>query len=305
MEFGKVSPHEVLNTNFTLPPDGAQTSLVLKGKAVENAKFYVGCAKWGRKEWVGFVYPPKTREKDFLSEYAKQFNTVELNTLFYGIPKGEQVAKWRELAIKRPDFVFCPKFPKIISHIKRLNKAAIETDLYLRSIANFEDKLGPCFLQLSDSFSPNQLNELREYLIGLPKDLDFFVEVRHTGWFKEPAQQQLFEMLAELKVGAVITDTTGRRDVLHMQVTVPKVFIRFVGNGGAFLDISDKNRVDGWVNKLADWLDRGLEEIYFFLHQPNEIDTLVIADYTIERFNKILGSDLPPVRFIPKQTGLF
>ena len=49
MEFGRVETNEIKNIDFTLPPDGAQTELTLKGKKVNHPKFFVGCAKWGKK----------------------------------------------------------------------------------------------------------------------------------------------------------------------------------------------------------------------------------------------------------------
>lgn len=304
MEFGKVAPETIQHINFTLPPDGAQTDIVLNGNRKVNPKFFVGCAKWGRKEWINLIYPAKTKEKDFLKEYVKHFNSIELNSVFYGIPKEEQVLKWKAIADAREDFVFCPKFSKSISHIKRLSNAEVETDLYLKSILLFGDKLGPCFLQLSDNFGPKQLGNLEKYLIHLPTDLSLFVEVRHEDWFKTSAKQELFAMLSDRNIGAVITDASGRRDVAHMEVTVPKTFVRFVGNGGRFLD-SDKLRIDNWIDRLQQWLDKGLEELYFFLHQHDETDTPVIADYTIEQFNKRLGGHLPRLTFQSRQTGLF
>lgn len=306
MEFGKVDPNEIKNIDFTLPPDGEQTKLTLTGKPVSNPKFYVGCAKWGRKEWVNLIYPAKTKEKDFLGEYVKHFNSIELNTVFYGIPKEEQIIKWKEMADKRSDFLFCPKFSKAITHVKRLNNAQAETDLYLKGISAFGDKLGPCFLQLSDNFGPKNFPVLKQYLEALPRDLNLFLEVRNEDWFTSPKDRKaLFSLLADLKIGADITDASGRRDCVHMELPTPKAFIRFVGNGGKFLESSDKKRVDDWVERLDEWLDKGLQEIYFFLHQHDESDTPIIADYTIEQFNQKLGSKLPRINFISKQADLF
>lgn len=305
MEFGKVAPEEIRKIDFTLPADGKQTQINLRAKALENPQFYIGCAKWGRKEWVDLIYPPKTKEKDFLSEYAKHFNAIELNAVFYSIPREEQIIKWKEMAGAKADFVFCPKFSRTITHIKRLNQAQAETDLYLKAISAFGDKLGPCFLQLSDNFGPKNFDALHKYLEGLPKDLKLFVEVRHQDWFKdEEARLKLFAMLSQLKIGAAITDASGRRDCLHMELTTPEAFIRFVGNGGNFLD-SDKKRVDDWAERLEQWLEKGLQGVYFFLHQHDEKDTPLIADYTIEKFNKKLGSHVPRIKFIDHQGKLF
>lgn len=301
MEFGRVESAEIKNIDFTLPEDGQQTTITLTSlKAIENPGFYVGCAKWGRKEWKELIYPKKTKEADFLGEYVKHFNSIELNAVFYSIPKEDQILKWKAMvdANTSKDFIFCPKFSRTITHIKRLNNADAETDLYLKAISAFGNNLGPCFLQVSDNFGPKNIEVLENYLKKLPKDLNVFVEVRHADWFKDAsARKELFEMLAKLKKGSAITDASGRRDCLHMELTKPEAFIRFVGNGGSFLD-SDKARVDEWVVRIKKWLDSGLKNVYFFLHQHDEADTPLIADYTIEQFNKHLGSELDRINFI-------
>jgi len=308
MEFGRVEPTAIKEIDFSLPKDGEQTAITLpQTKSKENPSFFVGCAKWGRKEWVGLIYPEKTKEKDFLGAYVKHFNSIELNAVFYSIPKEDQLLKWKEIteANTSKDFIFCPKFSRTITHIKRLNNADVETDLYLKAISAFGEHLGPCFLQVSDNFGPKNLPILEAYLKKLPSDLNIFVEVRHEDWFKDPlARKQLFEMLAKLGKGAAITDASGRRDCVHMELSTPEAFIRFVGNGGKFLD-SDKARVDEWVIRIKQWLSQGLKKVYFFLHQHDEADTPLIADYTIEQFNIHLNSELDRINFINKQEGLF
>jgi len=306
MEFGKVDANAVKDVDFTLPADGKQTLLTLTGKPVETPNFYVGCAKWGRKEWKELIYPKKTKEADFLGEYVKHFNSIELNAVFYNIPKEEQILKWKTMVAEntKGDFMFCPKFSRSITHIKRLKDADYLTDEYIKAISAFGKYLGPCFLQVSDNFGPANMPILESYLAKLPTDLKIFVEVRHKDWFVDEAKNELFAMLAKLGKGAAITDASGRRDCLHMELPTPEAFVRFVGNGGALLD-SDKARVDDWVIRLKHWLDNGLQNVYFFLHQHDEADTPLIADYTIEVFNKHLGSDLSRINFIANNNLLF
>jgi uncharacterized protein YecE (DUF72 family) len=297
MEFGKVPAEEVALVDFTLPEDGLQTLKILNGRAVNNPVFFMGCAKWGRKEWVNLIYPPKTKEANFLDEYVKHFNSIELNAVFYKIPAKEQVQKWRQKAAANgvSGFLFCPKFPSIVSHIRRLKNAVAETDEFITHMAEFEEYLGPCFLQLSDNFGPQSLSVLADYLKSLPVDLQVFVELRHSSWFSDPVvRNAVFEMLAAYKKGAIITDASGRRDALHMEVTIPEIFIRFVGNGKVH-QASDFARIDEWAARIKLWLDKGLQKVYFFLHQHDELDTPVLADYARKVFNKQLGSNIPPV----------
>lgn len=301
MDFGKVAANELNAVDFTLPEDGKQTGITLSGsKAVQNPAFYIGCAKWGRKEWLNMIYPQKTKEANFLDEYVKHFNSIELNAVFYSIPNAELIRKWRIKAEENASngFLFCPKFSRTISHIKRLKDAEVPTDLYLASIHEFGQFLGPCFLQLGDNFGPKNYDVLENYIKHLPTDLEVFVELRHEEWFSDQAARaRLFEMLAKYRKGAIITDASGRRDCVHMELTIPEIFIRFVGNGQEHKD-SDFARIDDWVVRIKTWLDKGLEKVYFFLHQHDEKDTPILANYTIQQFNKHLGAKLKPIHFL-------
>lgn len=305
MDFGRLADHEFPLVDFTLPPDSGLTTKILKAEEKpDKPDLYIGCAKWGRKEWVGMIYPPKTKEADFLTQYVKHFNSIELNALFYGMPKKEQLSVWRERAeAYRTDFKFFPKFSQSISHLKRLKNAEELTTQYLAGISALGNTLGPAFLQLSDNFGPKNFDILKNYLEELPNDYDVFVELRHKDWFSDiSARNELFEMMHSIGKGSIITDASGRRDCLHMELTSSAAFIRFVGNG---LHPTDFSRIDAWAERLADWKDQGLKKIYFFLHQHDEKDTPVLADYTIRKFNEKLETNIPRPVFIKSNTGLF
>jgi len=177
---------------------------------------------------------------------------------------------------------------------------------FFRGIVAFEEWLGPIFIQVSETFSPKRKDELFEFLQTMPTNLQFFMELRHPDWFKKPAiSNELFTRLKEMNIGAVITDTAGRRDCAHMHLTVPKVFIRYVGNS---LHPTDFTRIDDWVNRMKYWLDNGMEELYFFMHMHDEATSPELTVYLVDKMNKELGLDLIKPRFVEegnKQRGLF
>lgn len=71
MQFGRVDSVEDLSSvNFTLPPDHPSTAAILRSSKANVTEVFVGCAKWGRPDWVGKIYPPKTKAADFLQHYA-------------------------------------------------------------------------------------------------------------------------------------------------------------------------------------------------------------------------------------------
>lgn len=301
MEFGKVASEELEKIDFTLPADGQHTANVLNNKGAEKPAILLGCARWGTKDWIDYLYPLKTKEVNFLDEYAKHFNSIELNAAYHTAPSIETIRKWKKKVNTnaRGDFFFCPKFPRIISHDLRLTGAAKVTDDFISAITEFRENLGACFLQLSDSFGPDNFLALKNYLEALPQDLTVFVELRQEQWFTSPAiRSQVLNLLTRLRKGIVITDVAGRRDVLHMEVTIPEVFIRFIGNGARQKEL-DFARIDEWAKRLKSWQDKGLKKIHFFVHQHNERDTLTLANYTIKVFNEVLGSTLPKIILQP------
>ncbi len=252
MDFGKLP--NIDETDFSLPPDNAANKDLLNKKDYKKTAVYVGCAKWGRKEWVGKIYPPKTKEKDFLDYYVKQFDCIELNTTHYRTYPAETIKSWKDKA--GDDFKYCLKFPQFISHMKRLKNCEAETERFYNSICHFEEKLGPCFLQLPPNFAPKSFPQLKSYLESLPKLAEICVELRHPGWFNDKAvYDETFDMLKGLNMGSVITDTAGRRDLVHMRLSNKTAFIRFVGNN---LHPSDYTRVDDWVKRLKKWMNSGL-----------------------------------------------
>jgi uncharacterized protein YecE (DUF72 family) len=302
MEFGRVTPEELPLIDFTLPPDPALTIQTLAAaRNGQPLQVHVGCAKWGRKEWVGQIYPPKTKDANFLDEYVKHFDSIELNATFYNLYPASTIAKWKEKAELNPNFKFCPKFSQSISHIRRLKNAGEITTTFYEGILAFGDKLGPLFLQLSDNFTPKSFPELKAYLEQLPKDIPVFVELRHKEWFaNDEVRETVFNLLRDLNLGAVITDATGRRDCVHMNLPTPHAFIRYVGNG---LTPSDYKRCDEWVDRIKQWRDMGLKSVWFFMHQHEEEYSPKLADYVVEELNKKLNLSIRRPVFLNK--GLF
>ena len=309
MEFGRVDENELEKIDFSLPNEPVSNKKILAGKPAKQPKVYLGCAKWGRPEWVGKIYPPKTREKNFLQHYVEHYNCIELNTTHYKIYGAAGIGKWKEKA-KGKDFVFCPKMYQGVTHRGALKGKEFLTREFLRGVQAFEENLGPVFVQVSDTFSPNRKDDLFKFMLSLPKELQFFLEVRHPAWFnKEKEREELFGFLSEHDMGAVITDTAGRRDCAHMRLTIPKAFIRYVGNS---LHPTDYTRSDVWVQRMKYWLDHGLRELYFFMHMHDEATSPELTVYLVDKLNKECGLNLIKPTFIeaepPKkniQKGLF
>jgi len=302
MEFGRVPEEELIAIDFSLPADPPANKKILTGKKIKDPKVYLGCAKWGRMEWVGKIYPLKTKEKDFLAHYVQHYNCIELNATHYKLYGPTGIAKWADKA-KGKDFKFCPKMYNAVTHRGSLKGKDFLTTEFLRGALAFGEHLGPIFVQVSDAFSPKRKDELFGYLRSLPVDIQFFVEVRHTEWFANPTiRKEFFDTLTGLNMGAVITDTAGRRDCCHMELTVPKAFIRYVGNS---LHKTDFTRCDAWVKRIDYWLQHGMTELYFFMHMHDEATSPELTVYLVDKLNSACGLHLHKPQFVTTNKTLF
>jgi len=295
MEFGRVPESELYNIDFSLSPEPDFNKKILDGKPAQSPKVYIGCAKWGRTEWIEKIYPKGTKEKNFLDHYVQHYNSIELNATHYKIYGAAGIGRWAAKANGK-DFLFCPKMYQGITHRGSLIGKDFITTEFFRGIVAFGNHLGPIFIQVSDSFSPKRKEELFVFLKSLSTDLQFFVEVRHPDWFaKETIRNEFFTALSSLNMGAVITDTSGRRDCAHMHLTIPKAFIRYVGNS---LHKTDYTRIDAWIERMKYWLDRGLKELYFFMHMHDEAYSPELTVYLVDRLNAACNLGLQKPKFI-------
>lgn len=283
MEFGKVDyPGKV---DFTLPKDAPETGLILgKKKNAKPIEVYVGCAKWNKKDLKGF-YPLKT--KDELTYYASQFNSIELNATFYGMPTVEEVIAWKQKTPK--GFKFFPKITNSVTHFRRLINVEELLERFADVVSNFENRLGMPFMQLHDNFKPKDFDRLKATLENFPKGIPLAVEVRNKEWF---ADKKIFndycKFLQKKKMANIIVDTAGRRDIIHMRLTSPVAFIRYVGSNHP----SDYQRLDDWVSRIKKWQKQGLQKLYFFVHQNVEEASPLLAAHFITKLNKALKTGL-------------
>src|SRR4051794_877323 len=88
-----------------------------RGQRIITAVIRIGPAGWNYKDWAGVVYPSK-RPRDFSEPgyLASYFDTLEINTSFYGPPRPSTAQKWTEAIIHNPRFKFTAKLWRGFTH---------------------------------------------------------------------------------------------------------------------------------------------------------------------------------------------
>lgn len=296
MLFGVLKPAQLKKINLKFPADPIENKITLK-KSKSELKLYLGCSIWGRPEWAGKIYPEGTKEKDFLKYYARHYGSIELNATNHKIYPKDKLREWAK-QVENPQFKFCPKAHRGMSFLKHSPLRESLTKDFIHSIRAFGNQLGPIFITHNEKvkWDAQSEQEFFEYLAFLPSDLTYFVEERWPAFFADKKlKARYYARLREMRIGTVITDTPGRRDVLNMQLTIPKTFLRFVGGG---FSSTDHQRIDQWASRFRKWINEGIEEIYFFMHARDEGKTPELTQYVVESLNNKCKLNIPEVRFV-------
>jgi len=165
----------------------------------------IGTSGWnypqGKGSWNGIFYPlPEDRERGFdeLRFYSERFNTVEVNSTFYGQPRANAALGW----VKRTpaDFEFAVKLYQKFTHpnmsIDPGPVTQADVDAFKGGIEPLAaaGKLGPLLIQFPASFQRSQ--EAIDYVAWLLKafaDYPLAVELRHRSWSDAAATAQLLD----------------------------------------------------------------------------------------------------------------
>ena len=85
------------------------------------------------------------KSSDYLGYYSSRFDTVEVDSTFYGCPTIEAVHNW---ALKTPPgFIFSLKVPRTITHEKVLVECDKEFEEFIDAAHVLGEKLGPIVFQ--------------------------------------------------------------------------------------------------------------------------------------------------------------
>jgi len=260
------------------------------------SRWYVGTMGYSYADWVGVFYPGHLKPKQYLASYSKIFNTVEMDTTFYGTPSPAKVRAWKTQGSK--DFTFCPKTPKNITHEGDPAARIGEMQHFVDSVSHFGDQLGPILVQFPPEFDSGRLASFQAFGEALPGSARFAVEFRHPSWFSP----EVFSFLKNHHIGWVSAEYHYLPKKLVQ--TADFIYIRFIGRHGQFdkkdrLQREVRPRLEFWleqVRKLQDTVSEG----YAFFNN----DFSGHSPATANAFKTLLGLPVQEPQ-IPRQSSMF
>jgi uncharacterized protein YecE (DUF72 family) len=242
----------------------------------------VGTSGWsyptGRGTWNGIFYPtPPGRSRkrtagfDDLAFYAEHFDTVEVNSTFYGIPTVHATKGWVE---RTPgNFEFSLKLYQKFTHPEMFHRAtgqdpsALDTSdvdgfrSAIDPIAN-AGKLGALLAQFPPSFK-NDANArgYLEWLVEAFTGYPLAIELRHRSFSDDP--EGTLRLLSELGAALVQIDEPKFRLSIR-QTLLPNVKTFY------YMRLHGRNAAQWWKHDES-------EDRYNYLYSDTELDPIVDA----------------------------
>jgi uncharacterized protein YecE (DUF72 family) len=239
---------------------------------------HLGTSSWSSEDWVGVFYPQGTSPADFLTEYAKHFDTVEVDATFYRSPAASMVSKWHQRT--PPGFKFAAKIPRAITHDKVMQDCQGDLKEFLGVMDLLGEKLGPLLFQFpyfnKQAFARPEdfLARLDPFLQGLPSAYAFAVEVRNKSWLSE----RFLDVLRKRKVALALIDhpwmTPAEQLMKRLDpLTADFTYIRWLGDRKGIEEqtqhwnqviINREREMETWVPAIDKLLARRLRVYGYF-----------------------------------------
>ena len=238
----------------------------------ERAPIHLGTSAFTASGWAGTFYPENAKPAEYLTYYAEQFDTVEVDSTFYRAPSESTVRGWYQ---KTPaNFIFAAKVPQEITHEKVLVDCTAELNRFLGAMDQLREKLGPLLFQFpyfnraKFKSGAEFLALLEPFLETLPRGYRFAVEIRNKAWL----DTRLLDMLRRRGAALALMDHPWRPRPSELlrgidPIAADFTYIRWLGDREVIEERTkswDKTIVDRtgelreWVNVVYKFTGRGL-----------------------------------------------
>jgi uncharacterized protein YecE (DUF72 family) len=216
----------------------------------------IGCSGWMYDDWRGRLYPDKLPKRRWLEEYARHFDTVEVNSTFYRLARRDAVAGW--VSQTSPGFEFAVKASRYLTHIRRLVAIGDGINRFYQPLQPMIEagRLGPVLWQLPENFHRDD-GRLAGWLEVLPPGRHT-IEFRHESWFVP----EVLSMLRAHGVALTIGDHPSRPFQSH-EATADWRFVRFHYGARGHAGNYSASEIETWARRIAQWRRHDAVYAYF------------------------------------------
>lgn len=202
------------------------------------------------------AFPPEYRDKSRLTYYSSLFDSIEINSSFYKVPKGSTVKKW---TTEVPgNFVFTFKLWQEITHVKGLAFNPKDVLNFMSVIDEVVEHKGCLLAQFPPSLTIDGFNQV-ESLLSLMKGWRVALEFRHTSWYIS----ETFELADEHGASVVLHDIP-RSGNSNVNNKADFVYLRFHGPAGDYKGGYTHTQLEQHALQIKQWIKDGKAVFVYF-----------------------------------------
>jgi uncharacterized protein YecE (DUF72 family) len=257
----------------------------------------IGTSGFSYDDWRGHFYPPALKKSEMLPFYARRFDTVEINSTYYGIP---HPATMHQMSLKVPEgFEFVVKAHADMTHADRFRPEAFTQ--FREALAPLRDagQLGAVLGQFPWSFKRTREHEayLATFREELP-DIPLVVEFRNVEWMAD----ETLDLLRSLALGFCCVDEPKLKGLMPpiAAATAPVGYVRFHGRNykkwwqhqhawERYDYLYSASELEEWVPKIEQ-VARQTDKTYVFFNNHHEGQ----AAQNARQLADLLNLPLPP-----------
>jgi uncharacterized protein YecE (DUF72 family) len=228
------------------------------------ARIWFGTSGFSYKEWRPIFYPEGLSEKQFLTYYSSQLNSVEIDYTFYRMPTAKTIDAWKTATPQ--EFKFTLKASQQITHRQRLKVPSDALDYFLSVVPGLEDRLGIVLYQLPPFFKCDR-QKLEAFLSVLPRGIPAAFEFRNETWFTD----DVYRLLRDHSVGLCIHDADDHTTPLELTAGFTYVRLR--------RSVYDASTRAEWQDRLRGWAKDGIEVFAYIKHEDNPNAPLIALEF--------------------------
>jgi uncharacterized protein YecE (DUF72 family) len=208
------------------------------------------------------AFPEAYRSGTRLAYYSSLFNSIEINSSFYKLPRQKTLERW---TTETPaNFRFTLKLWRGITHERELSFDQAAVAAFMQAAAGIGRKKGCLLVQLPPSAKPDKARQLQTLLTELrahdpDRTWPIAVEFRHPGWYTDKTS----ELLRQHGAGVVLQDIPASSS-WQEPGEGNFVYLRYHGPAGDYKGGYTKARLAQDAARIQRWLsEKKTVYVYF------------------------------------------
>lgn len=242
---------------------------------------YIGCSGYSYDDWKDRLYPDDLPKKEWLSYYADQFNSVEINNTFYSFPTQKNVKNWRDDT--PAEFRFSIKANRFFTHLKKLKTDDLFVDKlneFQKVLSPMKSKTGNILWQLPGNLHKD-VDKLRSFANVIDRDFNHVIEFRHPTWFDET----VYDLLRDLDISyCILSAPNGLPETLL--ATNKTAYLRFHGKSTWYDYLYSEKELEEWKSRMQKL--RGVDRIYMYFNNDQHGNAIKNARNLMDIFQMVV-----------------